>query len=673
MASCTSSSSKGSVIDTTLPLLSQHIFYRDSVISVGLDRYPTAPGHMIAMCDETDLLSLAAPSFLRVISTLRGLSTIVSSGLQVQRCALCCDGGKLVSMIPLRGLSKTWQSVVHAEEEYHEEFPGYLTSKNGPKILDESLNETQSRIIHITGIKKPYNNHFDGDMSDQNIFARIIRGELPQWRIWEDDFHIAFLTPFGNTPGYTVLVPRKHLGSDIFSLNDDDFAAIVTSAHTIAQHLKRAFNVERCGMFFEGFEIDYAHIKLIPVHQQRSDGKSFTPVLGPAPFQEKYDGYLTTQLGPLASDLDAMSKDANKLRTMLAKQTQTVAPKTWQQADTHSLQALQSPWYSAVFTLQDTLFQVTNDIFHKQLGYKYALMPVTTDSISSPMGLGSDSLPVHVNLHGQDTYLADSMQFTLEYALRLEEGLKGAYYVGCSFRGEDHDHMLLNQFFHTECELTGTIDRGIETVERYVIAAASTLLKHDAETISSVAGSTSHITDLLSLYKSDSGRFPRISTEAALKLSEITSNPDTWEYIVPDDHSKGRALKRLGERMLIKKFAGAVWLTEMDHMGVPFYQAFMPNTKNSKALCADLLLGPGEVLGLGQRHADAGDVRTALLMHQVPEHSYDWYMAIRDDKVGGRELQTTGWGLGMERFLAWILQHDDMAIVPRLKSIKFSP
>lgn len=65
-----------------------------------------------------------------------------------------------------------------------------------------------------------------------------------------------------------MLVPRKHLSSDIFGLNDHDYVDIITAAHTVAQHLKAAFGAKRCGMIFEGYEIDYAHVKLIPVHEQ---------------------------------------------------------------------------------------------------------------------------------------------------------------------------------------------------------------------------------------------------------------------------------------------------------------------------------------------------------------------------------------------------------------------
>ena len=328
VASCTSSSSAASVIGTTLPLFSQHTFYRNPHLTGGFTRYPTTPGQVVAALREVDLFSMSGERFLKAMSTLRGLSSLVDAGTKTHQSTLSYDGGRVVSLIPLHGLSKEWSPIVHGDLEYHETFPGYLTSKNGPKIPDSSLNEIQSRIARISGIKEPFDYRIDGMPPDQNIFARIVRGDLPQWRVWEDNSHVAFLTPFGNTPGYTVLVPRRHFGSDIFGLEEQEYSGTTKAAFKVAQHLKNAFDVEHCGMFFEGYEIEYAHVKLIPVHQDYSNGKVSVTVLGPAIFHENYEGYLTTQFGPLASDLDALSVNAANFRELLANQGQIVASKT---------------------------------------------------------------------------------------------------------------------------------------------------------------------------------------------------------------------------------------------------------------------------------------------------------------------------------------------------------
>ena len=328
VASCTSSSSAASVIGTTFPLFSQHTFYQDSLLNAGFTRYPWTPGHVVAALNENDLWSMSIEEFLDVMSTLRGLSRILNDALKTHRSALSYDGGRAISLIPLHGLDNEWSPIVHEGEEYHEMFPGYLTTKPGPTSPNETLDEIQSRIACVSGSKELFDYHFDGDSSDQNLFARIIRGELPQWRVWEDNSHIAFLTPFGNTPGYTVLVPRRHLGSDIFRLEDQEYAGLIKAAYTVAQHLKATFRVEHCGMFFEGYEIDYAHVKLVPVHQYYSNGKVFVPILGPTAYHKTYEGYLTTQFGPLASDLDALKVDAANFKKLLENQERIITPKT---------------------------------------------------------------------------------------------------------------------------------------------------------------------------------------------------------------------------------------------------------------------------------------------------------------------------------------------------------
>lgn len=76
------------------------------------------------------------------------------------------------------------------------------------------------------------------------------------------------------------------------------------------------------------------------------------------------------------------------------------------------------------------------------------------------------------------------------------------------------------------------------------------------------------------------------------------------------------------------------------------------------------------MLGLGERHVSSEEVRSALKQHEVPEEPYKWYLDMRDQK----EMRTTGWGMGIERFLAWVLRHDDirdLVTMPRMKGYDF--
>ncbi|KAL9121333.1 MAG: hypothetical protein Q9187_002110 [Circinaria calcarea] len=303
-------------------LLPEHTFFHDNSVSAGLTRYPLTPYHTLTICHELDhLMSLSLADFLTVLNTARRISFALTAATEVLRCGLVCDGSRVISIMPFYGLSKEWSPVMHDVKEYEATFPGYITSKSGPDMANAFLDEIRAKISTVTGIREPFNNHFDGEPTDHNLFARLIRGELPEWRIWEDDTHVAFLTPFGNTPGFSVIVPRKHLSSDIFGLEDQDYADIVTAAYTVAQHLKTAFGVKKCGLFFEGYEIDYAHVKLVPIHDQDQElhvGRSSTKTPKSAPFHETYQGYLTSQPGPLASNLAEFSEQTRKVRMLLS-------------------------------------------------------------------------------------------------------------------------------------------------------------------------------------------------------------------------------------------------------------------------------------------------------------------------------------------------------------------
>ncbi len=257
--------------------------------------------------------------------------------------------------------------------------------------------------------------------------------------------------------GFTVLVPRAHLQSDIFSLEKADYRRLVEAAHAVCQVLKRAFGARQIAMIFEGLEIDYAHVKLIPIRDPpKTSGSPQTKTsIHRAEFHENYPGYVTSLQGPVIKDTAALSEDAVSIRNFLQRE-QLEAPKSWMSPTNHTLDVLQKAWYSNLVAAQDSLFHASVTFFGRTVGYRYAFVPATTDAISSPMGLGSDSLPVSITFLGKETRLADSMQFALEYFLRIQDGLPGVYYINNSFRGEDSDSMHLNQFYHVECELLGT-------------------------------------------------------------------------------------------------------------------------------------------------------------------------------------------------------------------------
>ena len=104
-------------------------------------------------------------------------------------------------------------------------------------------------------------------MTDNCVFCRIVRGELPCHRIWEDDKHLAFLSIFPNTPGFSVVITKVHYGSYAFDVPEAVLTDLIRAARQTALLLDRVFDdVGRTGMIFEGFGVDHLHAKLFPMH-----------------------------------------------------------------------------------------------------------------------------------------------------------------------------------------------------------------------------------------------------------------------------------------------------------------------------------------------------------------------------------------------------------------------
>ncbi|KAI4889606.1 hypothetical protein NFI96_014626, partial [Prochilodus magdalenae] len=615
---------------------------------------PWTPGTTIltrkALNGPNSIFQLPVTDYMAMLLGAQRVADLLCEKLGVYRCALMSmplpDKPAYIKILPIHGLEPNWKPHLAGEEEFHIHDPGYCSSRNGPRREDVYLDEVQTKIrACLPTPNAPSCYDFYGDPSNDYLFARIVRGEEQQWRVWEDNEHVAFLTPFPNTPGLTVLVPRKPLTSDIFRLDRSDYTALVMATQKVAQLLQEGMGAREVALIFEGFEVDYAHAKLIPLVAEPGEK---LPEVSPE-FCPTYPGYVTSADGP--------SAPAEALKDIHTKITKTTPPRSWEHPQSHSTLAIRSQWYRNLFQIQNTLFHGTVEYFNSKCKYAYALTPITTDTISSPMGLGSDSEPVFVNMLGQDVYLADSMQFVLEYFLRFQEGLPGTYYVSPSFRGEDPDSTHLNQFYHIECELLGDMNDAISIAEGFVAHLTRAMLKNHSKIIESSAGTLSHAHAMLKRLEEP---LPRVTLDQAITM---LPSADCLEWVQEGQPQFGRKLTRKGERILIEKYGGAVWLTEMDHLGVPFYQAYVEGSSRNKAKAADLLLGLGETVGLGERHSTPEMVQEALRHHAVPEESYKWYINMRQVIP----LSTSGWGMGTERYLCWLLQHDDvrdMQIIP---------
>lgn len=146
------------------------------------------------------------------------------------------------------------------------------------------------------------------------IFCKIVAGEAPCHKVWEDEKHLAFLTIFPNTPGATVVITKGHNPSYAFDNDDATLSGIVVAAKTVAKKIDAAFDdVGRTGMVFEGFGVDHLHAKLFPMHGTKSDEwkqrKSNVDK-----FFGQYEGYLSSHDYKRGDDAE-LAKIAEKIRT----------------------------------------------------------------------------------------------------------------------------------------------------------------------------------------------------------------------------------------------------------------------------------------------------------------------------------------------------------------------
>lgn len=134
------------------------------------------------------------------------------------------------------------------------------------------------------------------------LFCKIVAGELPSHKVWEDENHLAFLTIFPNIPGFTVVATKEHYPSYIFDQPTAVASGIFNAAGKVAQLLDNRFSdVGRCGLMFEGFGVDHLHAKLFPMHGTKlTEWKQIASDVDKV--FSKYEGYISSHNGPRADD-----------------------------------------------------------------------------------------------------------------------------------------------------------------------------------------------------------------------------------------------------------------------------------------------------------------------------------------------------------------------------------
>lgn len=101
-----------------------------------------------------------------------------------------------------------------------------------------------------------------------SIFTKIIQGEIPCYKVAENDDFIAFLDINPNAKGHTLCVPKKEVNK-LFDLNEPTYMALMAFSKQVAHALEQAVPCERIGMSVIGLEVPHVHVHLIPINEMK--------------------------------------------------------------------------------------------------------------------------------------------------------------------------------------------------------------------------------------------------------------------------------------------------------------------------------------------------------------------------------------------------------------------
>lgn len=101
-----------------------------------------------------------------------------------------------------------------------------------------------------------------------SIFSRIAAGEIPSYKVVEDEHYYAFLDINPIAVGHTLVIPRRETDY-IFDLSDEEYAGLQLFAKKVATAMKKALPCRRIGVAVLGMEVPHAHIHLVPLNSER--------------------------------------------------------------------------------------------------------------------------------------------------------------------------------------------------------------------------------------------------------------------------------------------------------------------------------------------------------------------------------------------------------------------
>ncbi len=117
-----------------------------------------------------------------------------------------------------------------------------------------------------------------------SIFTKIVNGEIPSYKIAENEAFLAFLDVNPNSKGHTLCIPKKEV-DNIFDLDTDTYMGLMQFSRQVAKAIAQAIPCKRVGVSVIGLEVPHTHVHLIPLHTME-DARFINKVtLTPSEFQ----------------------------------------------------------------------------------------------------------------------------------------------------------------------------------------------------------------------------------------------------------------------------------------------------------------------------------------------------------------------------------------------------
>ena len=96
-----------------------------------------------------------------------------------------------------------------------------------------------------------------------SLFTKIIKGEIPSHKVYEDDKTLAFLSIYPSVMGHTLVIPKVQVET-LWDLSEEDYAAVMKTTQKVALRLREVLGVERVGEKVIGLDVPHAHVHLVP-------------------------------------------------------------------------------------------------------------------------------------------------------------------------------------------------------------------------------------------------------------------------------------------------------------------------------------------------------------------------------------------------------------------------